>query len=104
MAKQKPLPAYVPAGKNPIRRAGSKYSIRLWVISNARFFEWFYTTFAKVLLKLHWFWNLVGYKRAERPVVFVEKHVKSFLFDCRMCGQCVLSSTGMSCPMRKSVV
>jgi hypothetical protein len=21
------------------------------------------------------------------------------MFDCRMCGQCVLSSTGMSCPM-----
>ena len=25
--------------------------------------------------------------------------VKGLLFDCRMCGQCVLSSTGMSCPM-----
>jgi len=25
--------------------------------------------------------------------------VKSFLFDCRMCGQCALSDTGMSCPM-----
>ena len=21
------------------------------------------------------------------------------MFDCRMCGQCMLSSTGMSCPM-----
>jgi hypothetical protein len=28
-----------------------------------------------------------------------EKAVKGVLFDCRMCGQCVLSSTGMSCPM-----
>ena len=25
--------------------------------------------------------------------------MKGLLFDCRMCGQCVLSSTGMSCPM-----
>ena len=24
---------------------------------------------------------------------------KGLLFDCWMCGQCVLSSTGMSCPM-----
>ncbi|HEX4618420.1 MAG TPA: methylenetetrahydrofolate reductase C-terminal domain-containing protein, partial [Steroidobacteraceae bacterium] len=24
---------------------------------------------------------------------------KGLLFDCRMCGQCILSSTGMSCPM-----
>ena len=29
----------------------------------------------------------------------VEKSVKGLLFDCRMCGQCILSSTGMSCPM-----
>jgi hypothetical protein len=29
----------------------------------------------------------------------VEKSVKGLLFDCQMCGQCVLSSTGMSCPM-----
>ncbi len=29
----------------------------------------------------------------------VERTVKGFLFDCRMCGQCILSSTGMSCPM-----
>jgi len=29
----------------------------------------------------------------------VERSVKGLLFDCRMCGQCILSSTGMSCPM-----
>ena len=28
-----------------------------------------------------------------------ERSVKGLLFDCRMCGQCILSSTGMSCPM-----
>ena len=28
-----------------------------------------------------------------------EHSVKGLLFDCRMCGQCILSSTGMSCPM-----
>ena len=29
----------------------------------------------------------------------VERNLKGFLFDCQMCGQCALSSTGMSCPM-----
>ena len=29
----------------------------------------------------------------------VEKATKGLLFDCQMCGQCILSSTGMSCPM-----
>jgi hypothetical protein len=28
----------------------------------------------------------------------VERVVKGFLFDCQMCGQCALSSTGMSDP------
>ena len=33
--------------------------------------------------------------------VFVagERVTKGALFDCRMCGQCVLHSTGMTCPM-----
>ena len=44
-------------------------------------------------------WRAIGYARLERPVAAVERAVKGFLFDCRMCGQCVLSSTGMSCPM-----
>ena len=41
----------------------------------------------------------IGYQRLERPVAVVERAVKGLLFDCRMCGRCVLSSTGMSCPM-----
>lgn len=32
-------------------------------------------------------------------VAFVEHLVKKPVFDCRMCGQCVLHSTGMTCPM-----
>ncbi|NQV99653.1 MAG: methylenetetrahydrofolate reductase C-terminal domain-containing protein [Rhodospirillales bacterium] len=91
--------AYVPAGVNPVRRLGAGYSVRLWSVRHARQLEWVYTTFAELLLRLHWLWTLIGYHRVERPIVFVEKTVKGFLFDCRMCGQCVLSDTGMSCPM-----
>jgi hypothetical protein len=32
-------------------------------------------------------------------VVLAEHAVKKPLFGCRMCGQCVLHSTGMTCPM-----
>ena len=35
----------------------------------------------------------------EWAFVQAEKVGKGFLFDCRMCGQCVLHSTGMTCPM-----
>lgn len=41
----------------------------------------------------------IGYARLERPTAWVESAVKGALFDCRMCGRCVLNATGMSCPM-----
>ena len=43
--------------------------------------------------------NKIGYERLEAPVARFEKFTKGFLFDCKMCGQCALSSTGMSCSM-----
>jgi len=42
---------------------------------------------------------LIGLRRLERPIASVESAVKGALFDCRMCGQCALTDTGMSCPM-----
>lgn len=91
--------AYKPADVSPQRRVQRRWSLRLWSVRHARGLEWFYGRFADVFLALHPFWRAVGYARAEKPVKFVERHVKGLLFDCRMCGQCVLSSTGMSCPM-----
>ena len=37
--------------------------------------------------------------RMQRAFGAVEAVSKGALFDCRMCGQCVLHSTGMTCPM-----
>lgn len=36
----------------------------------------------------------------DAALVVVEKALKGVLFDCRMCGQCILHSTGLVCPMR----
>ena len=91
--------AYVPSGVSPVSRARKACTIRLWSVRHARFLEWVYARFSGLFLALHPFWKAVGYRRAEPPVKFVEKRVKGLLFDCRMCGQCILSSTGMSCPM-----
>jgi hypothetical protein len=33
------------------------------------------------------------------PLVLLESAVKKPVFGCRMCGQCVLHSTGLTCPM-----
>ena len=35
-----------------------------------------------------------------RALLTVERAIKEPIWDCRMCGQCILHSTGMSCPMR----
>lgn len=75
------------------------YPVRRWAVRQARLHEILYNLFEPSLVRLHGLWRRIGYDRLEKPVAGVEKQVKGFLFDCRMCGQCLLSSTGMSCPM-----
>ena len=74
-------------------------AVRHWSVRHARGMEVFYAAFERVFVALHPLWKAIGYERIERPMAGVEEVVKGFLFDCQMCGQCVLSSTGMSCPM-----
>ena len=75
------------------------YKVRLWSVKQAAWLEIFYNGFEKVIVALHPLWKLIGYKHLDKPFAVTEKAVKGFLFDCQMCGQCALSSTGMSCPM-----
>lgn len=75
------------------------YAVRLWSVRHARGLNAFYRGFEACLLALHPLFRRIGYRRLERPVAALERQVKGLLFDCRMCGQCILSSTGMSCPM-----
>jgi len=75
------------------------YSVRLWSVRHARGLNSFYRGFERALTALHPLFERIGYQRLERPVAVLEHSVKGLLFDCRMCGQCILSSTGMSCPM-----
>ena len=69
-----------------------KYSRRVWSVKNARWLHAFYNRF---IVLLRYIKPLLPYL----PVTPVEKFVKEILFDCQMCGNCILSSTGMSCPM-----
>ena len=75
------------------------YAVRRWSVRHARGLEIFYNGFERVFVALHPLWKAIGYERMEKPVAVVEKAVKGFLFECQMCGQCALSSTGMSCSM-----
>jgi Methylene-tetrahydrofolate reductase C terminal len=75
------------------------YALRVWSVRHARGLNNFYRRFEGILTRMDGLFRALGYQRIEKPVAAVEKVVKGLLFDCRMCGQCVLSSTGMSCPM-----
>jgi hypothetical protein len=75
------------------------YAVRRWSIRHARLLELLYSAFERLLVALAPLFRCIGYERLERPVAFIERLIKGFLFDCRMCGDCILSSTGMSCPM-----
>lgn len=73
--------------------------IRNWSVRNARALERAYQVFEKLLITSEPLLRRIGHARLEKPVAAAESVVKGVMFDCRMCGQCVLSSTGMSCPM-----
>ena len=89
--------AFEPAGKSP--RDGTKFALRFWSNRHSRGLETFYAMFEKGLKFAAPLFKVIGYQRLEAPVAAIEATVKGALFDCRMCGQCILSSTGMSCPM-----
>jgi hypothetical protein len=74
-------------------------SIRDWSVRHARTLERLWAAIERLLIRLGPAFAALGPGRLERPVAAVERAVKGALFGCRMCGQCILGSTGMSCPM-----
>ncbi|MBI3371239.1 MAG: methylenetetrahydrofolate reductase C-terminal domain-containing protein [Betaproteobacteria bacterium] len=74
-------------------------SVRRWSVRHSRLLENTYRAFERVLFACRPLIMALGPKRVERPVAAAERVIKSLLFDCRMCGRCVLTATGMSCPM-----
>ena len=75
------------------------YTLRKWSVRHARLLESAYERLERTLLAISPGLERIGHARLEKPVAAVERVIKGALFDCRMCGQCALSSTGMSCPM-----
>ena len=75
------------------------YRMREWSVCHASALSRIYAWLESLLVRLDPLWRAIGHERLEKPFAAVERTVKGFLFDCQMCGDCVLSSTGMSCPM-----
>lgn len=73
-------------------------ALRHWSVRHAGALTRVYNACARMAPKLRPLTQALGSARAERLIRPVEKFSKELLFDCRMCGQCVLSTTGMACP------
>ncbi|MFQ5616313.1 MAG: methylenetetrahydrofolate reductase C-terminal domain-containing protein [Anaerolineales bacterium] len=74
-------------------------SIRRWLQDHPYWLEsafqaanWAFRRLMPVISRL-------GYERIDRWLRGPEEFGKKLIFDCRMCGQCVLHATGMTCPM-----
>ena len=75
------------------------YSVRLWSVRHSRGMERLYSAINPPIVGLLRGVTKVFGRSLDRPITAVERVGKEFFFDCKMCGKCVLSSTGMSCPM-----
>lgn len=75
------------------------YQVRLWSTRHARAMERLYNIINPAVLVFLRATDRIAGHRLDRPITAIERVMKGFLFDCRMCGNCVLSKTGMSCPM-----
>jgi hypothetical protein len=73
--------------------------LRRWIQDHPRPLEWAYRLTDLLFQTLDPLFAWLGYKRAERFILPLERVGKEALFDCGMCGQCILSRTGMTCPM-----
>ena len=75
------------------------YRRRRWSVRHARGLRALYRAVEVGLNLARPLLERVGYARLDRPFVAVEKLTKGVLLDSQSCGQCIVGSTGLSCPM-----
>ena len=74
-------------------------AVRRYAVRHPRMFSGIYRALEASLRAAGPLVRAIGRERLEKPFAGVERAVKEFLFDCRMCGGCALATTGMACPM-----
>jgi hypothetical protein len=70
-----------------------------WLRDRPRFLERIYIFTHWVFERLGPLFERLGYAKVESVIRPAEEFAKRVVFDCSMCGQCVLHVTGMTCPM-----
>lgn len=74
-------------------------SVGSWLREHPHGLERIYQAFERVFVRFDPLFKKLGYERSNRWLRRPEEWGKKVIFDCRMCGQCILHSTGMTCPM-----
>jgi len=75
------------------------YRLRFWSARHAYGLSKLYEVIQAALLKAQPLLARIGYTRLEKPFFAFEKMTKGLLLGSQSCGQCIVGSTGMSCPM-----
>ena len=74
-------------------------NLRRLIQDHSRPLGWAYRLTEQIFLLFDPLIARLGYERVGRLIRPPERIAKELLFDCRMCGQCVLHATGLTCPM-----
>ena len=74
-------------------------SLGTYLRNHPRLLEWAYDVTHRIFDALRPAIAKIGYSRVDSWLRGPERFSKQKVFGCRMCGQCVLHSTGMTCPM-----
>ena len=70
-----------------------------WLKDHPKVLEAAYLISKRLIAWAYPFMKRLNPRMAERAMVRGEELVKGWAFNCQMCGQCILHSTGMTCPM-----
>ena len=70
-----------------------------WLKNHPRLLEFAYVFSKQLIVRLFPLARRRLPRLAERVMVRSEEVLKGYAFNCQMCGQCILHSTGMTCPM-----
>ena len=76
-----------------------RMSIRRWIQDKPHALERLWQFAEWALHRLDPLFIRVGYDRTAKLILPFEDMGKKLIFDCQLCGQCILHYTGMTCPM-----
>ncbi len=70
-----------------------------WLKNRPHWLERVYLLSKRIIATVYPLMKRIHSRLADRLMVWSEKVLKGWVFNCQMCGQCILHSTGMTCPM-----